>query len=61
MQQNNSADRTIVAGYSGDDPPVPHIGVSDMVLGAIMAEVCVLLIWVTDALLLFFAFKGLKG
>jgi hypothetical protein len=57
MQRNNGTGRIIVAGYSSDDPPIPHIGVSNMGLFFVLGEIAVLIVWVTTPLLVFFALK----
>jgi hypothetical protein len=54
MQRNNSADRTIVAGYSRDDPPVLHMGVSNMfILPAVIIVFQAVTLVVTPLVLLF--------
>jgi hypothetical protein len=58
MQRNKSVDRIIVAGSSGDDPPTPHMGVSNMILGAILVLIIGPIEWVVTAALLYFSLKG---
>ena len=57
IQRSDRADRTIVADYSGDDSTVPHMGVSNMILGAVVLVVLVPIEWVVTALILYFSFK----
>lgn len=52
--RNNNADRTIVAGYSGDDPPVPHMGASNMFIIPMLVMVFeAVVLMVTPVVLLF--------
>jgi hypothetical protein len=57
MQRNNSADRSRVADYSGDDSPVRHMGVSNMIVGFILLMLVGPVEWVATALLLYFSLK----
>jgi hypothetical protein len=58
MQRNKSVDRTIVTGSSGDDPPTPHMGVSHMILGAILVLIIGPIEWAVTAVVLYFSLRG---
>jgi len=57
MQRNDSADRTTVAGYSGDEPPVPRKGVFSMYLIPLLMLILLPVEWVVTALLVYFSIK----
>jgi hypothetical protein len=56
MQRNSRTDRTIVAGYSGDDPLAPRMGVSKMIFlpMLIVGLVGSVVIWVVTPMVLLF-------
>jgi hypothetical protein len=54
MQRNNSADRTIVAGYPGDNPPTQRMGVSNMYIFPVLIVAFDIVAWVVTPLVLLF-------
>jgi hypothetical protein len=54
MQRSNGADRAIVAGYSGGDPPIPHIEVSRMYILPVAMVIVGIVAWVAIPVVLLF-------